>query len=688
MGRQLGALFLAVGLACGGQAQSPEPAPATPPAPEPPPPPFDPAAAAPSDVVVALRDGTMPLSQVDRALQSATPREAGRLRWIAAHRAADESRWQEANQHLAALIETDHPLAPWAAIEHARWLTPHAPADAAEVVVPWIGEDWAGQTTARQIHALALLAAEDEGAVDRLRALVAEAPAHSGAATVAMPLARYLSEREDAASREEALALYRRVAFRAPKARVGAQAAARATEVWESLPEERREALSEVPIEDRFARAAAFYNGMHHRDAERAYAELARDLDDDDEARCRAQLEQGKAMLRRRRRAQGAEHMRAVAERCEDTDVRAWARYKAGRAYGQTGHRAEAIEQYEALLAEAPGHRLADDALFRAALTDMYAGNLESMVARLEAVPERFPDGDMAGEALFRLVMHARSEDDHEAALTWLDRGLRDGEAIGEEAEDIRGRIAYWRARTLQDLERTDEAVDAFAELAQRWPLSYYAQQSMHRLAGLNETRHAEVLQSMHQADGASSVFPRTDAMDTAWFTRFLELAAVGRNDLAGREARHAGATHDDDMVWVVAAVFAQSNALPEVARLLRPRQNGFRRALPVGDAYQRWRLAYPRAFAPLIEDAASDREVPSSFVRAIAREESSFDPRAVSWAHAYGLVQVILPTARRFGRHLDVPINARTLRQPEVNVAVGANYMRYLRDRYGANPA
>ncbi|MCB9624857.1 MAG: transglycosylase SLT domain-containing protein [Sandaracinus sp.] len=87
-----------------------------------------------------------------------------------------------------------------------------------------------------------------------------------------------------------------------------------------------------------------------------------------------------------------------------------------------------------------------------------------------------------------------------------------------------------------------------------------------------------------------------------------------------------------------------------------------------------------------LVEEAAAAAEVPASFVRAIAREESSFDPNAVSWAHAYGLVQVILPTARR---HADgLTIDARTLRRPEVNLAVGSRYMRSLRDRYATNPA
>src|SRR5690606_29725894 len=147
-------------------------------------------------------------------------------------------------------------------------------------------------------------------------------------------------------------------------------------------------------------------------------------------------------------------------------------------------------------------------------------------------------------------------------------------------------------------------------------------------------------------------------------------------HDEALAELDHAGALRrDDELAWIAVACLAQSGALPEVARLVRHRLEDFRRSPPRGTARHFWRLAYPRAYEPLVENAASAAEVPASFVRAVAREESSFDPNAVSWAHAYGLVQVILPTARRHAG--DLTIDARTLRHPEVNLAVGSRYMR-----------
>lgn len=662
---------------------------------------FDPRAVAPEGAVAQVRaaldagDATRARELAEGALAAASPRTRGRLRWLAADAALATDDPGGALGQLRPLAASGHPLAPWAAVRaaelHEREEGVLDPAAAAAIVEPFTGEDTPGafQDEARYAHARALAAAGRWAeAVPRLRALVAAAPDTSGAASASIPLADHLAESAELADREEAVRLYTRVATRGPRATIGVAARERAEALRRALPEERRAALAPT-MDDRMAEARAYWRSVLYGEAEQAWEAIARDLADDPERQCEARLEQGRALSRRRARRQAARHLEAVARECHDPDVEARARYLAARAYTQFDEVDEALALYAALVAEAPTHRLADDAVYRSARLHRGRGQDAAFVDALAGMERRFPNGDMRGEALFELGFHHREKGDHAEALAVFERGIAAG--VGEDAEDVRGRFAYWRARTLLDLGRREEAVAAFVALATDWPLAYYAQQAWRRLETLAPEAAASVRTRLtDEAQAEPLTFPWRAELDSPAFARAMELLALGAVDEATEELGEMGflgAGADPDARWLAAALYQAAGALPEAARLVRRHLATFRRVAPVGRGRALWRLAYPRAFAPLIEEHARARDVPPSFVRAVAREESSFDPNAESWAHAYGLVQIILPTARRIGRGLNVPIDPQSLRRPEVNLAVGTKLMAALRAKYAHQP-
>lgn len=94
--------------------------------------------------------------------------------------------------------------------------------------------------------------------------------------------------------------------------------------------------------------------------------------------------------------------------------------------------------------------------------------------------------------------------------------------------------------------------------------------------------------------------------------------------------------------------------------------------------------LLYPVSYYPLVAKQSERFGVDPYLLMAVIREESRFDPDAVSPASARGLTQFVLPTAQRFvsavGRER---IRARDLHQPEISVALGAAYLAYLGARY-----
>jgi soluble lytic murein transglycosylase len=598
-------------------------------------------------------------------------REAGtdgpRVTWLAA-RAAQRAGWSpRAAELFGAVAATEHPLAPWARLERSRVLVER---DAAAAVA--------------ELAPLTELAGRASDAEPLLRALLAEAGS-SPRASVALPLAELLASRDAFEAKREAVQLWRRVAMRAPLSRSARDAEQRIAAVLASLTAEQRAQIGEVSPEDALARAEALAAAMQHTEAEAAFGEVARRTDDV-ALRCRARLGAGRAVYYQRgHRPRAAELLSRVAEDCTDPDVRAWARYLAGRGYASATQRERALEQYAALERDVPDHRLADDARFRAALVDEGRADFASMTERLRTLPERYPDGDMHADARFLLAWRARQEGRRADALEHLEASVQSGR--GEDAEDLQGRAAYWRACLLAELNRPEDAVEAWTRLVAELPLSYYSQQALVRLAEVDPAAAERARASLGNRGGARIVFPWRAEMDAPAFARAVELFAVGEVD-AARDELEALGRRDEELRWVEAALLDRAGAHTLAVNLTRRTLNGFRARPPADDHFARWRIAYPQAYAPIIEEAASGRSVPAELVRAIAREESSFQPDAVSTAHAYGLVQLIVPTARRFARPLGLDATAVTLRDPRTNVTVGSAFMSWLWDRYATNPA
>jgi len=77
------------------------------------------------------------------------------------------------------------------------------------------------------------------------------------------------------------------------------------------------------------------------------------------------------------------------------------------------------------------------------------------------------------------------------------------------------------------------------------------------------------------------------------------------------------------------------------------------------------------------IYDAAKRHGLNPALVEAVVRQESAFDPRAVSHRGARGLMQLMPATGRRFG------LRAHELFDPEKNLEAGSRYLAWLAARF-----
>ena len=89
----------------------------------------------------------------------------------------------------------------------------------------------------------------------------------------------------------------------------------------------------------------------------------------------------------------------------------------------------------------------------------------------------------------------------------------------------------------------------------------------------------------------------------------------------------------------------------------------------------------YPRLFERL------SPELDAALVQALVRQESTFDPRAVSRAGARGLMQLMPATARHMARELNTSYRLAALTEdPAYNLALGQGYLQKLLERFSGS--
>ncbi|MGH7533628.1 MAG: lytic transglycosylase domain-containing protein, partial [Gemmatimonadales bacterium] len=144
------------------------------------------------------------------------------------------------------------------------------------------------------------------------------------------------------------------------------------------------------------------------------------------------------------------------------------------------------------------------------------------------------------------------------------------------------------------------------------------------------------------------------------------------------REALGA-ATGGPDTLLAVAGVLLHADAPALAAKLARTAL-----LLPAVDAARALRLLYPLDDADVLSREARRRGIDPMFAAALIRQESGFDPEAVSGAGARGMMQVMPSVGAAIARRSHFPMwDPVLLFQPDVNLEIGMAQLQNLLARF-----
>ncbi|HUJ49113.1 MAG TPA: transglycosylase SLT domain-containing protein [Bryobacteraceae bacterium] len=229
-----------------------------------------------------------------------------------------------------------------------------------------------------------------------------------------------------------------------------------------------------------------------------------------------------------------------------------------------------------------------------------------------------------------------------------------------------------------------------YEEINDRFPNYYYAMLARDRLQSSpigSATRTAEATQflSTLKLPARQTEDFQASALTRQRIDRAHLLAGAGLDDLADGELRFgAKADGQPQIMALELADLANRRQSPDQGIRYIKRYAPDYLSLSLDTAPDKfWRLAFPLPYRKQLEDFCRPLSLDPFLVAALIRQESEFNPKAVSRANARGLTQVMPATGRQLSRKLGIRgYRTSMLFSPDTNLKIGTYYLKALSDQ------
>jgi soluble lytic murein transglycosylase len=296
---------------------------------------------------------------------------------------------------------------------------------------------------------------------------------------------------------------------------------------------------------------------------------------------------------------------------------------------------------------------------------------------------QRFPQGRHAERAAWKVGWWAYKNGE----LAETVRVFEEAAAAFPRA-DWRPAWLYWSARAHDGLGNTEQANSRYRLTATDYLNSYYGRLAARTLAERKQAPVAPTVSASGAAGEGTGL--ATDAL-------VRQLVSLELYDDANRELQYAQRAWGDSpaiqatLAWIRHQQGLDASSLTRFERL-RGAINQMKRAYPQYIAAggedlpaEMLRVLFPLDYWPLIKKYSDAHGLDPYMIAALMAQESTFTADIRSAANAYGLMQIIPGTGRRYARTLGIRrFTAATLTQPETNIRIGTAYFKDLVDRFG----
>lgn len=395
-------------------------------------------------------------------------------------------------------------------------------------------------------------------------------------------------------------------------------------------------------------------------------------------------------------------------ERASRLDGRAY--YYLGLAHGRRGNFDPAIASLKQVVTRYPDSGLADDAAYWIAYYQELSGRGAQALLDYYALITNFPYSKNVPAAIWRIGRIYYWNGEFKNAATYLH--LAQVYPPGEDTP----RCYYFEAKALERQGNRAAALEVYKKLAERFDHTYYAYRAQEKLKGYgiastnphpfagasfsaalnkidnkNEDELAAIMEIWEQTN-SKALEDESSEEARVHLEKYKSLMEIGLTNYAADEARYlVNITSDaekDSLQTRLGEVLIQSGNYRAPIRFA---DRKIKSAILAGKAYSLsdkiWELAYPKGYWKVVSSKTGSYPVDPYLTLAVIREESRFNPRAVSRSGARGLMQIMPRTGRGIAKDLKFSsYRTKKLFIPDTNVEMGVYYLSNLIRNFSDN--
>jgi len=434
-------------------------------------------------------------------------------------------------------------------------------------------------------------------------------------------------------------------------------------------------------LAERRTRADLLFKARHYSDAASEYHDLLDQVSATD--RPTVQLTLASALLKNDRSRDARQILTSMGAQTGDAEAqRLYLLNETARSTNDD----DAVQRTLGQLREfGPTSPWLEQALLSAANMYLLKRDYDRTIDYFRELQQRFPNGARASYAHWKTAWLTFRQGRTEEAR----KGFDDQIVLYPDSNEVPPAL-YWRARLAEEEGASMMARAYYQKLSSRFRNYYYAELARQRLKNIKadgeDSTHYLLLDRVPPLAVKDKVADSEPPEDNLRLQRARLLSNGALADLAMRELQAAAS--EDGGSWALSEmvrIYQDGGQYDRAIQVLkRAKPNYFAIDLPeLPRTY--WDGLFPKPYWTDLRKYSLLNGLDPYLVASLIRQESEFNPMAVSRANAVGLMQLLPVTGKRVAKEIKLKgYNPSQLYTPAVNLQLGTRYFKSMVDKYG----